>query len=186
MQMNNSENLGLPRRQMHGLRLRAPISSDGSEIYRLIEDAGVLDTNSLYCNLLQCSHFASTCALAELDGKVVGWVSGYIPPEQTDTLFVWQVCVDIAARGRGVAQRLITSVLERSSCAKVRRVECTITKSNNASWSLFQSVADALDTELTSQQHFLRDLHLDGQSESEIRVTIGPYPLSSVRLLKAA
>lgn len=184
--MNISENLELPRRQMYGLRFRAPRSSDGSEIYRLIEDAGVLDTNSLYCNLLQCSHFASTCALAELDGEIVGWMSGYIPPGQPDTLFVWQVCVDSAARGRGVAQRLITSVLERSSCAKVRRVECTITKSNTASWSLFQGVADALDTELTSQQHFLRDVHLDGQSESEIRVTIGPYSLSSMRSLKAA
>ena len=73
------------------LTLRAPRKPDGARIWALIRSIEALDDNSMYCNLLQCSHFASTCALAEIDGKPVGWISGYLPPEKPDTLFVWQV-----------------------------------------------------------------------------------------------
>ncbi|WP_373085905.1 diaminobutyrate acetyltransferase [Sneathiella sp.] len=184
--MTQGDTLDMTRRQMKSLRIREPRASDGPQIHRLIDSVGALDTNSLYCNLLQCSHFSATCALAELDGKIVGWMSGYNPPGQPDTLFVWQVCVHSAARGLGVGRRLITSVLERPDGNSMRHVECTITKSNSASWSLFQSVAETLDTDLKSQSHFLRDVHLDGQHESEIRVTIGPFAISPARAAKVA
>jgi L-2,4-diaminobutyric acid acetyltransferase len=170
----------------HQLRIRVPEPSDGSKVWHLINAAGGLDANSLYCNLLQCSHFATTCALAEIDGKLVGWMSGYVPPTQPDTLFVWQVCVADAARGQGLGNRLITSVLARPDFADLRHVECTITKANTASWALFRKVARVLDADLKSQPHFLRDTHLDGLHESEIRVTIGPFNATSPRSAKAA
>jgi L-2,4-diaminobutyric acid acetyltransferase len=71
--------------------LREPTSEDGAAVWQLIKDCAPLDRNSLYCNLLQCDHFASTCVAAELDGDIVGWVSGYIVPDSPDTLFIWQV-----------------------------------------------------------------------------------------------
>ncbi|MDO9527391.1 MAG: diaminobutyrate acetyltransferase [Gemmobacter sp.] len=168
------------------MRFRAPTPDDGPEIWKLIRDAGALDTNSLYCNLLQCSHFAETCVLAEMDGQIVGWMSGYAPPAQPDTLFVWQVCVADVARGKGLAKRLIESVLKRPENCGLRFVECTITRSNTASWSLFHSVARSFDAALQSQPHFLRDTHLDGQHDSEIRVTIGPFDLNGTRSAQAA
>jgi L-2,4-diaminobutyric acid acetyltransferase len=101
-------------------------------------------------------------------------------------LFVWQICVADAARGQGLGVQLIAAVLERSACEHVRQVECTITEANAASWALFHKVAGALDADLTSQPHFMRDTHLDGQHESEIRVTIGPFTTSGSRSAKAA
>jgi len=174
------------RPQMAGLRTRVPRPSDGPKIWHLIEASGALDANSLYCNLLQCSHFGETCAVAEHEGEIVGWMSGYAPPAQPDTLFVWQVCVADAARGQGLGLRLIQSVLERSGSANLRNVECTITKTNAASWALFRSVARELDAGITTQPHFLREIHLDGQHDSEIRVTIGPFETSDKRSAKAA
>ena len=169
-----------------GLHIRAPQATDGPQIWRLVKAAEVLDANSLYCNLLQCSHFAETCALAEHDNEIVGWMSGYVPPAQPDTLFVWQVCVSDAARGQGLGHSLITSVLERPDCAGVRHVECTITKENTASWALFRKVAGALDTDMTSQPHFLRATHLDGRHDSEMRVIIGPFDPTGARLAMTA
>src|SRR3546814_135997 len=61
---------------------RPPRKTDGTRIWALIRSIAALDDNSLYCNLLQCSHFAGTCALAEIDGRAVGWISGYLPPEK--------------------------------------------------------------------------------------------------------
>ncbi|MGV8988321.1 MAG: diaminobutyrate acetyltransferase [Cypionkella sp.] len=183
--MNRTDHFDNRQRQGE-LLIRAPQPEDGPQIWRLIEAAGALDSNSLYCNLLQCTHFAETCAVAEMDGEVVGWMSGYVPPAQPDTLFVWQVCVAEAARGCGLGQRLITSVLARPKAAKLRHVDCTITKTNAASWALFRKVARALDADLKSEPHFLRETHLDGEHESEIRVTIGPFETSGARSAKAA
>ncbi|MDZ4095225.1 MAG: diaminobutyrate acetyltransferase [Paracoccaceae bacterium] len=168
------------------VRIREPQAGDGPRIWHLIEATGALDSNSLYCNLLQCSHFAATCALAEMDDQLVGWMSGYVPPARPDTLFVWQVCVTDAARGQGVASRLISSVLKRPGCRDVRHVECTITTENAASWALFRKVACELEADLISHPHFLRETHLDGRHDREHRVTIGPFEASGLRQAKAA
>src|SRR3546814_3877245 len=68
---------------------RRPRKTDGTRIWALIRSIAALDDNSLYCNLLQCSHLAGTCDLAEIDGRAVGWISGYLPPETPDNLFGW-------------------------------------------------------------------------------------------------
>src|SRR3546814_3094851 len=113
--------------------------------YTTLFRSAALDDNSLYCNLLQCSHFAGTCALAEIDGRAVGWISGYLPPEKPDTLFVWQVAVHPEARGRGVGKRLIRELLRRKACSRVRYIHSTITRDNRASWALFRAIADELE-----------------------------------------
>ena len=100
--------------------IRPPRASDGAAVWRLIRDAEALDDNSLYCNLLQCSHLSATCAVAEMQGEVVGWMSGYVPPDKPETLFVWQICVGEQARGRGLAKRLVADVLGRPECEDVR------------------------------------------------------------------
>ena len=168
------------------LQIRRPRALDGAAVWRLINASGTLDANSLYCNLLQCSHFAATCAVAELDGEIVGWMSGYVPPETPNALFVWQICVADAARGRGLARRLVAEVLARPQTTALQYVECTITPTNQPSWALFRSIARALDTGLHTQPHFLRGAHLDGQHDSEIRVMIGPFANSPAALAKAA
>ncbi|WP_127144223.1 diaminobutyrate acetyltransferase [Pelagibacterium montanilacus] len=168
------------------ITIRAPRRDDGARVWQLIQDTTSLDDNSMYCNLLQCSHFASTCAIAEIDGEVVGWLSGYIPPETPDTFFVWQVCVAEAARGRGLAKRLISAVLARSVCAEVTRVQSTITKDNKPSWALFGSIAETLEAELARKPHFVREEHFAGQHDTEFLVTIGPFEREALPVRTAA
>ena len=38
--------------------LRVPTAEDGSAIWELVRSCKPLDENSMYCNLLQCDHFA--------------------------------------------------------------------------------------------------------------------------------
>lgn len=73
-------------------RLRKPEATDGAAIWELVKSCKPLDENSMYCNLVQADHFRETCVVAELDGDIVGWVSGHIIPDQ-NALFVWQVAV---------------------------------------------------------------------------------------------
>jgi L-2,4-diaminobutyric acid acetyltransferase len=175
-----------PKMAKPTITIRAPKREDGSDVWQLISDTTSLDDNSMYCNLLQCTHFASTCAVARSDGEVVGWISGYIPPETPDTLFVWQVCVSEKARGQGLAKRLIADLLARPVCADVTRVQSTITASNKASWALFGSLADTLDTDLARKPHFQRDDHFAGLHDTEFLVTIGPFERKALPVRTAA
>jgi L-2,4-diaminobutyric acid acetyltransferase len=165
--------------------IRRPHGTDGSRIWSLIEATPALDGNSLYCNLLQATHFAATCAIAEMDGRPVGWLSAYIPPDHPDTLFVWQVCVGSAARGQGLGRRLIADVLARPVCGGVTTLQCTITEDNDPSWALFGGVARRLDAQMRQVEHFKRDEHFNGQHDSEYAVSIGPFGPDQVAKLSS-
>lgn len=152
-----------------------PRGEDGAGVHDLIAACPPLDGNSLYANLLQCTHFAGTCALAKRDGEPVGWVSGYILPGDPQTYFLWQVAVHETARGEGLPKRLIADILARPDCRDVRFIQTTITPDNDASWGLFRSVARWLDAPLEDTVFFDRDRHFKGRHDSEVLVTIGPF-----------
>ena len=153
---------------------REPASTDGYALNQLIESCKPLDTNSVYCNLLQCSHFSSTGCAAEMDGQLVGFVSAYRLPQDQQTLFVWQVAVAEAARGQGLAARMIESILERAAGQDIRYIEATITPDNGASWGLFESLARKFNTSLRRAPMFDRERHFAGQHDSEESVRVGP------------
>lgn len=158
--------------------LRKPTAEDGYALNRLVAACPPLDSNSVYCNLLQCTHFRDTCLAAEQDGQLVGFVSAYIPPAQPDTLFVWQIAVADQARGQGLAKRLLNRLLEQVP-GRVRFIETTITPDNQASWSLFRSLARDLNCQLDSRPLFDRERHFDGQHPSEELLSLGPIATSA-------
>lgn len=157
------------------LAFRTPDAEDGSKVWQLIRDCGPLDDNSMYCNLLQCDHFSDTCVVAEIDGEMVGWISAYIVPNEPETLFVWQVAVDEAARGRGVAKKMLGELLSRDVCRDVTTLKTTITRDNDASWALFNAFADKMDAPMSRDAHFEREDHFDGHHATEYMVTIGDF-----------
>lgn len=157
------------------LSIGAPRSTDGAAVHDLIAACPPLDGNSLYANLLQCTHFADTCAIARLGEKVVGWISGYIPPQEPGTYFLWQVAVGEKARGRKLPKRLVADLFSRPACQSVRYLKTTITPDNEASWGLFRSLARWLGADLQDEVFFDRDQHFQGRHDSEILVTIGPF-----------
>ncbi|MGB8623930.1 MAG: diaminobutyrate acetyltransferase [Paracoccaceae bacterium] len=157
------------------LTFRAPTSADGSDVWNLIRESGPLDENSMYCNTLQCDHFGETCVIAELNGKIVGWVSAFIMPSDPESLFIWQVAVDSDARGMGVAGKMLDHLLKRDACAGVTRLQTTITADNDASWALFNSFAEKMDAPLERDPHYKRDTHFEGRHATEYMVTIGDF-----------
>lgn len=154
------------------ITMRPPVAADGPAVWALIGACKPLDENSLYCNLIQCDHFAQSCILAERAGKVVGWISGYLRPDAPDTLFVWQVAVDASARGEGLAGRMLDSLLAREAMAGLRRLNTTITPDNAASWGLFRALARRHGGTISDAPHFHRDDHFGGAHATEHMVTI--------------
>lgn len=154
------------------VQFRKPDAEDGAGIWELIAACKPLDENSMYCNLIQCDHFRDTCILAEMDGKPIGWISGYVLPGDAESFFVWQVAVSEKARGLGLAKRMLEQLLAREECRSVTRMQTTITKDNDASWALFRSFADMQDGELDHEAHFDSDTHFQGEQDTEHMVTI--------------
>ena len=155
--------------------LSSPDATDGASVFNLIAACPPLDQNSMYANLLQCSDFSDTCAIAKEGDKVAGWVSGYIPPKEPNVYFLWQVAVDASARGQKLPKRLVHNILSREACKGVKYIKTTITADNDASWGLFRSIARWLDTPLNESPGFDKDDHFEGAHDSEILVTIGPF-----------
>jgi len=156
------------------ITLRLPIDTDGKRVFDLVMECPPLDVNSAYCNLLQCTHFAQTSVTATQGHHTVGFISGYIIPERPDTLFIWQVAVAESARGQGLANQMLTHILDRPATTDVRFLETTITESNKASWALFQRFADQQGAPLESNVMFDETQHFQGDHASEMLVRIGP------------
>ena len=157
------------------ISLRLPTLEDGMSVFRLIQNCPPLDTNSSYCNLLQCGHFSTTSVAANMDDALVGFISGYLVPERPDTLFIWQVAVDERARGQGLASQMLSHILKRPFCQGVRYLETTITEDNQPSWGLFKTLSKHLDTEFHFAPWLDKQTHFDGQHDSESLFRIGPF-----------
>ena len=112
-------------------------------MWRVARDSQTLDLNSSYAYLLWARDFAATSVVAERDGAVVGFVSGYVRPDSPETLMVWQVAVDDAFRGHGIAARMLHHLFDRGARRGVVAMHTTISPDNEASQRLFASVANA-------------------------------------------
>ncbi|WP_028238888.1 diaminobutyrate acetyltransferase [Stutzerimonas azotifigens] len=157
------------------VRLRRPNDGDGYNLHQLVARCQPLDTNSVYCNLLQCSDFADTAIAAEnRHGELVGFISGYCPPARPDTLFVWQVAVDASMRGQGLALRMLLALVERAAANGVRYLETTISPDNAASQALFKRAFARLGAGYRTRVLFSRARHFAGRHEDEVLYRAGP------------
>ncbi|MCA1939708.1 MAG: diaminobutyrate--2-oxoglutarate transaminase [Caenispirillum bisanense] len=172
-----------PATRIGDLVIRAARADDGAAMFELVKQTGSLDLNSAYCYLMMGQWFSDTCVVAERDGRVVGFVIGFVPPTQPDTIFVWQVGVAPSEKGRGVGKRLLDAFLEcEGPEGRPRYLEATVTPSNTASEMLFRSVARRQGarlkiSEIFPGEWFPGDEGSDHEPERLFR--IGPLPAAT-------
>lgn len=159
---------------------RGPVIGDGPAITALIARCPPLDRNSAYCNLIQCAHFADHCLVAEAGGRIVGWVSGHRPPSEPEALFIWQVAIDVKARGKGLASQMISALLARPAQRDVTYLITTVTDDNHASWALFGGLARGWNAPLARSALFERDTHFGGAHATEYQARIGPLDFTKM------
>lgn len=163
--------------------LRPPEMADGADLWRLTRDTGVLDLNSSYQYLLWCRDFASTSVVGVSDdGRLMGFITGFLRPDEPTTLMVWQVAVDAAARGRGLASRMLDYLVETTG---VEHLETTVTDDNAASKAMFASLAQRHDANHTVTPLFTPELYPDGH-DTEYLHRIGPLVPELLRQRQAA
>lgn len=158
--------------------IRSPRATDGAAMWRLAEESGSLDLNSAYSYLILCRHFSSTCLVAETENVLVGFLTGYLLPEQPDTVFVWQIAVAPQARRTGLGRRMVESLLDRLGPSGIRYLQATVTPSNEASRNLFRSIARNHGVGCEESEFFPAALFPDrggGAHEPEMLLRLGPF-----------
>ncbi|MFF8407110.1 diaminobutyrate acetyltransferase [Streptomyces sp. NPDC014846] len=163
------------------LLIDRPEMTDGATLWRLAKDSKTLDLNSSYSYLLWCRDFAGTSAVARgADGEPVGFITGYVRPDRPRTLLVWQVAVDSAHRGHGIAAALLDGLTARLTAERgITEVETTITPGNTASERLFTSFAARHGAQVDREVLFGADLFPDGPHDPEVLYRIGPLTAST-------
>jgi L-2,4-diaminobutyric acid acetyltransferase len=158
------------------LQIDRPGVADGAALWRIARDSRTLDLNSSYSYLLWCRDFAGTSAVARDEhGEPVGFVTGYVRPDRPGTLLVWQVAVDAAHRGRGIAAALLDGLVARTAAERgIDTVETTITPGNTASERLFAAFAERHGAALEREVLFGAGLFPDGPHDPEVLYRIGP------------
>lgn len=150
---------------------------DGARMYELVRDMGGLELNTAYFYVLFCIDFADTCVVAEVDGKLAGFVLGHRPPKRPDAVFVWQVGVAPFMRKQGLARRLLDAFVEQNPDA--RWLEASVTPGNTASRKLFRSFARDHGVDCAVKD-FMRAEHFPDGHEPEELFRIGPFqPVSN-------
>ncbi|RYG71581.1 diaminobutyrate acetyltransferase [Lentibacillus lipolyticus] len=157
-----------------GVQFRKPTKDDGAGVWELVRDTGVLDLNSSYSYLMWCEIFSDTSIVVEREEEIVGFISGFIHPDQPDTLFIWQVAVDESERGQGLATRMLYHLLKREVCEDVHSVEATVSPSNSASQQLFIGLAKKMLTKCVIHDYFTSgDFPGEGHEDEQL-FKIGP------------
>ncbi|ROR71986.1 diaminobutyrate acetyltransferase [Bogoriella caseilytica] len=151
--------------------IRPTSGTDGAHMWRLARESGALDLNSSYAYLQLAQDFGQSCRIAERDGEALGFVLAYPPSARPGHLFVWQVAVSVAARGEGLAGRMIDDLLDDPA---VEYLEATVTEDNAGSRALFAGIARRRAAELVWIEHLRSEDFPDAGHDAEPMLRIGP------------
>lgn len=159
-----------------GLTLDVPRPEDGAALWRIARDSRTLDLNSSYSYLLWCRDFAATSVVArDSGGEPVGFITGYVRPVRPQTLVVWQVAVDEAARGRGLAAAMLDGLAARTAGETgIDGIETTVTPDNTPSNRLFTSFAERHGAAVEKEVLFDAGAFPESGHEPEVLYRIGP------------
>lgn len=159
-----------------GLKLDTPRIEDGAALWRIARDSRVLDVNSSYSYLLWCRDFAATSVVArDGDGEPVGFITGYLRPDDSRTLLVWQVAVDHSQRGRGLAGAMLDGLTAKVAAEfDADRIETTVTPDNAPSNRLFASYAQRHGAQVEREVLFNGEVFPGEGHEPEVLHRIGP------------
>lgn len=158
--MSISENL---------VHFRKPKKKDAYQIYNLVKNSPPLELNTYYAYLLFTTHFRDTSiVMLNKDDRVLGFIAGYRIPCKINTLFIWQICTDKTVQGRGLAKKMVNSIINREENKDIEFIEATVTPSNIDSNIFFKRLASFFKSEFSCMDYFKKEDFLPFDHEKEI------------------
>jgi L-2,4-diaminobutyric acid acetyltransferase len=162
-------------------KIRNVKAEDIKEVYRLlVANRPYVGLNSRYTYFLLAKDFSDTCVVAEHEGKIIAFSSGYIPPSRSDTFFNWETVVHKDYRGHSLQKRMLLNQIKMTNA---RYFEGTVNPSNDVSKRNFRELAELLNTKCEKKVLFKEeDFENDGH-EAEVLYRIGPISQNELEQL---
>lgn len=178
--MNDGEYIEKPE-----LFFRSATTTDGARMWAFVKEHGVLELNSAYCYMLMATHFGQHCMIAEsaaqadtnAEKHLAGFVLSYRPPQNSQELFVWQIGVHPAMRGRGLAKRMLQQLLTLPANRGVQYITASVATDNEPSRALFRGFARDVNVACDESDFFTSEMFPsgpDGGHAAEDLFRIGP------------
>jgi len=136
---------GRPREDSLLVRVRRPRPSDGNAVWQLVRQAQSSELGGRHVLRALVQHFADTSLVAEVEGKLVGFVGGYRPPTNLSSMSIWQIDVETSLHRQGLGTALLHALIQCPGCAGVEYLEATVGSSNLAAKRLFEGFAGDLN-----------------------------------------
>ena len=111
------------------------------KIRKFVKRSRPLDLHTVFAYWILFKYFDDTCFVLEEEGRIIGFVSGVISSKQPEILYLWQIGIDPAYRGRRHAETLIKRVVEIARAKGCRCLQVTIAPDNESSYKVFSRFA---------------------------------------------
>ncbi len=115
--------------------------TDVDEIRKFVKRSKPLDLHTVFAYWILFKYFDDTCFVLEEGGRIIGFVSGVISSKQPEILYLWQIGIDPAYRGRRHAEALIKKEVEIARVKGCRCLQVTIAPDNAPSYNTFSRFA---------------------------------------------
>jgi L-2,4-diaminobutyric acid acetyltransferase len=160
------------------VRVRRPRLSDGTNVCELVRRARSAEPGSKDAWYLLVQQFADTSLVAEVEGRLVGFVGGHRPPTSPSSLLIWQIDVEPSLRRQGLGSALLHALIQCPGCAGIEYLEATLGSSNVAAKRLFEAFAQDLEATCESIAESSSNLLEAMQHEREdMLFRIGPIQI---------
>ncbi|MBN1358555.1 diaminobutyrate acetyltransferase [Candidatus Bathyarchaeota archaeon] len=170
----------MPEDERLDFQIRNVKIEDVTEVYRLlVANRPYVGLNSRYTYFLLAKDFSDTCVVAQHNGKIIAFSSGYIQPSRPDTFFNWETVVHRDYRGHSLQKRML---LHQIKITNATYFEGTVNPSNKISKRNFCELAELLNTKCEKRTLFNEeDFENDGH-EAEVLYRIGPISKKQIVL----
>ncbi len=135
------------------IHLRPTTIEDGLAVYNLVSSCPEIPSKPAISYYSLCSDFSHTSIVAEIGGRIIGFVGGYRPPEREDTLVVTVVTVEESVRKMGLASEMLSDLLSRLSTVGVINLEVIAPKADKAIIAVIEGYAEKNSRECESSDY---------------------------------
>lgn len=118
---------------------------DAEDLRKLADACQPLLVNGVYVNIFLAKYFGNSCFIMELEGKPIGFVSGFKSTTDPKIFFLWQLGLLPEFRGKGLSTPLIHRVFEAAKKLNCEKAQFSISPTIDSSFHAFSNYAKKKD-----------------------------------------
>ncbi len=123
---------------MDKLNVRRVKESDFLEVHKFVLGCKPLELYPKHLYKIIFRYFGNTCYILKSDGKIIGFIMGFVSQRHKDTYFLWQIGIEPFSQGQSIGSKMLSELEKEIKNLSLKRIETTVDPQNIASKNLFK------------------------------------------------